>query len=48
MNPFMSDLIKRYKPNYVGIIPADFPHYELILAIIRTNEEYQIYQNNNI
>ena len=45
MNPFMTGLIKSYQPNYVGIVPADFPEYELILAIIRTNPEYQVYQS---
>lgn len=48
-NNFMTWLLK-FSPmeplNYVGIIPADFPHYELILAIIRINDEYQNYQNN--
>jgi 1-phosphatidylinositol phosphodiesterase len=37
MNPFMTDLIKKKKPDYVGIVPADFPDSELISAIIDTN-----------
>jgi len=43
-NPYMNDLIMKEKPNYVGIIPADFPESSLIYAVIRTNEEFQRFQ----
>ncbi len=39
-NPFMCNQIKIYRPDYVGIVVADFPDYRLIHAIIRTNEEF--------
>ncbi len=36
-NPYMLDLIVNNNPAYVGIIPADFPSSNLILAVIRAN-----------
>jgi len=44
INPYMIDLITQKKPNYVGIIPSDFPESDLIYTILRTNEEFQQFQ----
>lgn len=46
MNPFMNDLIIKEKPNYVGIVPADFPDSKLVYSVIRTNEEFQRFQRS--
>ncbi len=41
MNPYMLSLISGRKRNYVGIIAADFPDFNLINAIVQLNFQVQ-------